>query len=129
MKIISIVFAVLFVGLVAYWVIRASLPLPAPEVTYSVLPESVRAEIFFPYPCDEMIRVFRSENEGVSWDRITPPVYRAEGERCVFPDTFADFSRGATRLLYRYASVDARRDVSRWSGITSISFSDPRVSE
>ncbi len=124
MKVISILASIAFVGLVAYWVIKASLPLPAPEVTYSVLPENVRAEVSVPYSCDKMIRVFRSENEGVSWDRITPSVYRAEDGKCVLPDMFANMERGVTRLLYRYASVDARRDVSRWSNITAVPFSE-----
>lgn len=127
-KIASVFLAIAFVGLVAYWVIKASLPLPAPEVTYFVLPNEVRSEVFFPYACTEAIRVFRSENDGVSWDRLTPPSYRAEEEGCVFPDTFASFSHGVSRLLYRYASVDARRDVSRWSNITSVPFSESRAS-
>ena len=37
MKIVSILLAIVFVGLVAYWVIQESLPLLAPEVTYSFL--------------------------------------------------------------------------------------------
>ena len=128
-KIVSMVLAVGFVGLIAYWVIKASMPLPAPEVTYSVFSQEVRSEVAFPYPCEEAIRVFRSENDGLSWDRITPLVYRAGEESCVFPDTFADFSHGASRLLYRYAAVDSRRNLSHWSNITSIPLSGRESAE
>lgn len=128
-KIISILAAIVFVGLVAYWVITESLPLPAPQVTYSAFPQEVRSNIIVPYSCEAPFRVFRSNNEGVSWDRVMPATYTQKESACVFPDTYANVEQGVSRLMYRYALVRPRRNISHWSEITSVPLSPSAISE
>ncbi|MDP3725318.1 MAG: hypothetical protein Q8R20_02500 [Nanoarchaeota archaeon] len=124
MKLFSILLGAAFVGLVTYWVIQASMPLLAPEVSVITGAQILETEVFIPYPCIEMIRVFRSGNDGLSWDRITPPASYPKEGGCVFPDSFSSssISDGASLVLYRYARVDARRNVSRWSETTPVPF-------
>ncbi|MEK7479125.1 MAG: hypothetical protein AAB634_01135 [Patescibacteria group bacterium] len=129
MKIISILAAIAFVGLVAYWVIKESLPLPAPEITYSVVSDELRSQITVPLACEEPIRVFRSVTEGISWERLLAAASESGKESCVFPDTFADHTRDARKLLYRYAIIRPRQDTAHWSKTTRVPLTGFSVSE
>ncbi|MDP2704635.1 MAG: hypothetical protein Q8P01_05540 [bacterium] len=111
-RMFSLFLMVFVVGIIAYWVIQASLPTEGPRVSFLFRNGDPYAEITVPYPCTEAFRIFRSVDDGALWNRVLSPAEGGDKKECLFHDSLVGVPKDTTSIQYRYSRIDAARDIS-----------------
>ena len=114
-RVFSVFLIIFVVAIVAYLVFQVTGPLSAPRVSFLFRDKVPYVQIFIPYSCKESFRIFRSEDSGASWDRVTPSLYDLEEGACTLFDSLEHLSLDVNSLQYRYVVLDSERDSSRLS--------------
>ena len=113
---------VFFVGFVFYYVFQVIVPLEAPLVTHEFLEGERKVSVSVPYRCDEVVRVFRSRDDGFVWDRVRSFSYQQGDEACTFLEPAIEAFASVSSLLYRYEYVDMEKRRSTWSDVEKLAF-------
>ena len=111
-RMFSLFLMVFIVGIIAYWVVRASLPTEGPRVSFLFREGEPYAEITIPYPCTEAFRIFRSVDDGVLWNRVLSSAEGGDEKECLLYDSLAGIPKDTASIQYRYSRIDAARDIS-----------------
>ena len=111
-RMFSLFLMVFVVGIIAYWVIQANLPSEGPRVSFLFRDGEPYAEISIPYPCTETFRIFRSVDDGASWDRVLSSAHGGDLKECLLYDSLVGIPQDTASLQYRYSRIDTARAIS-----------------